>query len=72
LPPWFGLVVLGLSGVLSLAFFVQAGLLLAKAHGTDTWRGVVGIFLPWVVFGCCCGAAILALGGLAATVARAR
>ena len=72
LPPWFGLGVLGLSAVLSLAFFVQAGLLLAKAHGTEAWRGVVGMFLPWVVFGCCCGAAILALGGLAATLARAR
>lgn len=72
LPPLLGVVMLGLSALLSLAFFVQAGILLAKAHGTETWRGVLGMFLPWIIFACCCGLAIAALGGFAAALARAR
>ncbi|MBK8727521.1 MAG: hypothetical protein IPL96_16150 [Holophagaceae bacterium] len=71
-PPVAGLVLLGISGLLSLAFFVHAGVLLARAHGTETWRGVLGMFLPWIVFACCCGGAAAALGGLAATLARGR
>lgn len=72
LPPVAGLVMLGLSALLSLAFFVQAGVLLARAHGTETWRGVLGMFLPWILFACCCGLVIAALGGFAAALARAR
>jgi hypothetical protein len=72
LPPILGMVVLGVSTLLSLAFFIQAGVLLARAHGTEAWRGVLGILLPWVLFVCCCGLFIGALGGFAAAMARAR
>jgi hypothetical protein len=67
-----GLILLGLSGLLSLAFFIQAGVLLARAHGTELWRGVTGLLLPWVVLVCCCGGSLFAMGGLAAFAARAR
>ncbi len=72
LPPVLGIALLALSGLLSLAFFVQAGVLLARAHDTAPWRGVLGVFLPWILFVCCCGLAIAALGGFAAALARAR
>lgn len=41
------------------------GVLLAKAHGTETWRGVLGVFLPWIIVSCCC--ACLGIGVAAAT-----
>lgn len=42
------------------------GLLYARAHRTDTWRGVLGAWLPLVAFLLCCGAclgSLFAFGG---------
>lgn len=51
-----------------IAAAVYQGILLARAHLTETWRGVLAVFLPWLMVGCCCGAvglaAAAALGAL--------
>lgn len=42
------------------------GLLYARAHRTDTWRGVLGAWLPLLAFLLCCGAclgSLFAFGG---------
>ena len=50
-----------------LGFFTYQGILLAKAHGAETWRGVVGVFLPILLLCVCAGCCIGVLaGGVAA------
>jgi len=60
MPPATGLAFLALSCLAWIGVFTYQGILLAKAHGTDVWRGILGIFAPWLLFCCCCGG----LGGL--------
>lgn len=46
-------------------FFYQ-GVIFARAHRTDTWRGVLGMLMPILVFGLLCGGVLgilLAVGG---------
>ncbi len=71
LPPIPGLVLLGLSLVWWLGTTVYEGILLARAHDTDTWRGILGVLLIPLLLGCCCGGALFALG-LAATALGGR
>lgn len=68
LPMWVGLALLSLSVIAGLGLYVWQGVLLAKAHETDTWRGVLGVFLPWILLTCCCCGAIGAIAGLAAAL----
>ncbi len=60
LPVWPALALFAAMVLFWIAAAVYQGVLLARAHQTDTWRGVLGVFLPWLVFGCCCGAVALA------------
>ncbi len=50
----------------SLVLTTWYGLLCARAHRTDTWRGVLGAWLPFLAFLLCCGAclgSLFAFGG---------
>lgn len=50
----------------TLALTTWYGLLYARAHRTDTWRGVLGAWLPLLAFLLCCGAclgSLFAFGG---------
>lgn len=60
LPVWPALALFAGMVLFWIAAAVYQGVLLARAHGTETWRGILGVFLPWLVFGCCCGAVALA------------
>ena len=50
---------------------VYQGLLLARAHDTDAWRGILGVFLPWLLAGCCCGALGIAVAAAFGAFGRA-
>ena len=62
--------IVGLSMVFGIVGMGWTGTLLARAHGTDTWRGVLGVFLPWLVLACCCMGAFAVTGGLIALAMR--
>jgi len=64
LPIWIGLGLVGLFMIVGLGCWVLQGVLLAKAHGTETWRGVLGVFLPWILLICCCCGSIGAIAGI--------
>jgi hypothetical protein len=70
LPPIAALVVLSLSVLGWIAFQVYQGVLLAKAHEAQLWRGILGIFAPWLILCCCCGGFGALVGGMAALAAR--
>jgi len=55
LPAVLGISLMALSLIFWLAAFVYQGVLLAKAHATETWRGVLGVFVPAIFLLCCCG-----------------
>jgi len=55
LPPITSLAVLALSTLCWLGFAFYQGTLLAKAHETQVWRGILGLFAPCIFFLCCCG-----------------
>jgi len=69
LPPLPGLIVLCVSTLLWVAFAFYQGILLAKAHETQVWRGILGLFAPWILFVCCCGGLV---GVIAAIIAATR
>ncbi|HJW08842.1 MAG TPA: hypothetical protein VJ483_04360 [Holophagaceae bacterium] len=54
-----------------LGFFTYQGILLAKAHGVETWRGIVGVFLPVLILGLCICCCVAMLAGGAAAAAGA-
>jgi len=60
LPAWAALALFEAMALFWIAAAVYQGVLLARAHGTETWRGVLAVFLPWLAIGCCCGAVGLA------------
>lgn len=62
LPPVAALAVFACSFLAWISFGVYQGILLARAHGTQTWRGVLGIFAPWLLFLFCCGGLGLLFG----------
>ncbi len=43
---------------LALGVLTFQGMVLGHAHGLRPWKGVVAIFLPWVILGCCLGACL--------------
>lgn len=43
---------------LALGILTFQGMVLGHAHGLKPWKGVVAIFLPWVILGCCLGACL--------------
>lgn len=43
---------------LALGILTFQGMVLAHAHGLRPWKGVVAIFLPWVILACCLGACL--------------
>jgi len=43
------------SGLLLLTWY---GLLYARAHRTETWRGILGVWLPTLLILFCCGACL--------------
>lgn len=59
LPPPAFLGLLAFSILFWIGASIWQGSLLARAHGTDTWRGILGIFLPWLLIVGCCGGVIL-------------
>ncbi|HJV23942.1 MAG TPA: hypothetical protein VJ570_14670 [Holophagaceae bacterium] len=46
------------SFALALGILTFQGMVLGHAHGLRPWKGVVAIFLPWVILGCCLGACL--------------
>ena len=71
LPLWPALILFAAMVLFWIAAAVYQGVLLARAHQTDTWRGVLGVFLPWLAFGCCCGAVALAAAAVLGAVGGA-
>ena len=61
LPPVAAMILFVLLAAFWIAAAVYQGVLLARAHRTESWRGVLGVFLPWILLGCCCGLLGLAL-----------
>jgi hypothetical protein len=70
LPPLPAAIMLGAVLLLAFGGWCYLGVLLARAHGTDPWRGVLGIFLPWILCGCCVGLMAALAGVMAATAMR--
>jgi hypothetical protein len=68
LPGRVGSYMLVLPVLLQIASLFYQGVLLAKAHRTQTWRGVLGAWLPILAFGAllaaCLGALWLVAGDL--------
>ena len=58
LPPPLQAFHLLLSLALGLGVFTFQGIVLAHAHGVAPWRGILGVFLPWVLLGCCMAACL--------------
>lgn len=52
-----------------LGVLTQLGRMLAHAHGAETWRGVLGVFLPCLVCCCLCLGALGLAGAVAAKAA---
>lgn len=52
---------------LGLGVLTFQGLVLGHAHGIQPWRGILAVFLPWLILGCCLAACLapVAMGGLA-------
>ncbi len=46
------------SFALAMGILTFQGMVLAHAHGLRPWKGVLGIFLPWLILGCCLGACL--------------
>ncbi len=44
-----------------LGIFFYQGVIFARAHRTDTWRGVLGMLMPLLVIGLLCGGCLGAL-----------
>lgn len=44
---------------LGLGVLTFQGIVLAHAHGTQTWRGVLAVFLPLVILFCCLAACLV-------------
>lgn len=61
-----------LQAALSLAILTLQGRVQAGAHGTEAWRGILGVFLPLLGLACLCGCCLGALGAGAAAVAGGR
>lgn len=53
---------------LTLGVMSYQGLVLAHAHGTEPWRGICGVLVPWVALFCCLGACLGAALGAAGRV----
>ena len=70
LPPYAGLALMGFAFLLWIAFWIWEGVLLARAHATETWRGVLGVFLPPLILACCCAGLVGAIALLVTAIAR--
>jgi len=70
LPPIPALIVLSLSVLIWIGFAIYQGILMAKAHETQLWRGILGLFAPMILLVCCCGGFVALIGGLAALAAH--
>lgn len=58
LPPWPAMFLFAAMLLFWIGTWIYQGLLLARAHDTEVWRGILGVFLPWLLVGCCCGAVV--------------
>ena len=66
LPGALGSYLLGLPILLQVASLFYQGVLLARAHRTETWRGILGVWLPVLAFGglvAACLGALWLVGG---------
>lgn len=61
LPGLLGSYLLVLPILLHVASLFYQGVLLARAHRTETWRGILGVWLPVLAFGALVGACLGAL-----------
>jgi hypothetical protein len=43
---------------LALGILTFQGMVLGHAHGLKPWKGVLAIFVPWLILGCCLGACL--------------
>ncbi len=58
LPAGLGLALQFVTALAHLGATCYQGVILAEAHGTDRWRGVLGVWLPLLGFGLCCGVCV--------------